>query len=115
MPSSSGRTWAIKGVSDRTRDALLEAAYAEGLTVGEWVDRALGKAAEEARHPRPPAASREDVAEVVRELLDERPTPLVERTTGNAAATTPGDGAGDGAGPATVAAVRARLRQRRTL
>jgi hypothetical protein len=102
----SGRTWAIKGVSDRTRDAVLEAAHAEGLMVGEWVDRALAKAAEEARHPQPPAASREDVAEVVRELLDERLAALtdrVERTTRAAA--------GEGASP--VAAVRARLRQRR--
>ena len=42
---------------------------ATGFTVGEWVDRALAKAAEEALHPSPPAATREDVAEVVREQL----------------------------------------------
>jgi hypothetical protein len=56
-------------VSDRTRDAVLDAALAASLTVGEWIDRALAQAAEEARHPRPPAATREDVAEVVREQL----------------------------------------------
>ena len=63
------RTWTIKGVSDRTRDAVYEATRAEGLTVGEWVDRALAQAAAEALHPKPAAATRADVAEVVREQL----------------------------------------------
>ena len=65
----TARMWTIKGVNDRTRDAVYEAAQAEGLTIGEWIDRALAKAAEEALHPKPPAATREDVAEVVREQL----------------------------------------------
>ncbi len=56
------RTWTIKGVSDRTRAAVSEATQAEGLTIGEWIDRALTMAAEEALHPKPPAAAREDVA-----------------------------------------------------
>ena len=55
MASPSARTWAIKGVSDRTRQAVLEAASAAGLTVGEWVEQALASAAEGARNPRPPA------------------------------------------------------------
>ena len=55
MASPSARTWAIKEVSDRTRQAVLEAASAAGLTVGEWVEQALARAAEEARNPRPPA------------------------------------------------------------
>ena len=55
MASPSARTWAIKGVSDRTRQAVLEAASAAGLTVGEWVEQALARAAEGARNPRPPA------------------------------------------------------------
>ena len=42
-----------------------------GLTIGEWVDQGLARAAEEARNPKPPAASREDVAE----LLDARLKP----------------------------------------
>jgi hypothetical protein len=66
---ATGRTWTIKGVSDRTRDAVYEATQAEGLTLGEWIDRALAQAADEALHPKPPAATREDVAEVVREQL----------------------------------------------
>ena len=65
------RTWTIKGVSDRTREAVLEAAHAAGLTVGGWVDQTLARAAEEAHHPKPSAATREDVAE----LLDARLKP----------------------------------------
>ena len=74
------RTWAIKGVSDRTRDAALEAAHAAGLTVGAWLDQVLARVAEEARHPKPPAATREEVSG----LLDERLRP-VEETLGQIA------------------------------
>ena len=42
------RTWTIKGVSDRTREATLEAAHEAGLTVGAWLDQVLAAAAEEA-------------------------------------------------------------------
>jgi hypothetical protein len=66
------RTWTIKGVSDRTRAATLEAAHEAQLTVGEWVEQVLARAAEEARHPRPPALTREEVAS----LLDERLKPI---------------------------------------
>ena len=45
----TARAWTIKGVSDRTRDAVYEVTRATGLTVGEWVDRALAKAAEEVK------------------------------------------------------------------
>ena len=68
------RTWAIKGVSDRTRAAVLEAAHEAGLTVGAWLDQTLARAAEDARHPKPPAATREEVAG----LLDERLRPVEE-------------------------------------
>jgi hypothetical protein len=74
------RTWTIKGVNDRTREAVLDAAVTAGLTVGEWVDQALAGAAEEARHPKPPAATREEVSG----LLDERLRP-VEETLGQIA------------------------------
>ena len=40
---ATARTWTIKGVSDGTRDAVYEAAQAEGLTIGEWIDRALAQ------------------------------------------------------------------------
>ncbi len=70
MPSD--RTWTIKGVSDRTRDAVYEATRAEGLTVGAWIDRALARAAEEALHPRLPAATRAEVAG----LIDARLGPI---------------------------------------
>ncbi len=72
---ANGWTWALKGVSDRTRAAAVAAAHATGLNVGDWVDRVLAWAAAEARHPKPPAATREDVAEVVREQL----APVVAR------------------------------------
>ncbi len=60
-------------MSDRTRDAVLEAAHAEGLNVGAWLDRVLARAAEEARHPKPPAAGTDGT-----ELLNERLRPVEE-------------------------------------
>jgi DNA-binding NarL/FixJ family response regulator len=83
----TARTWTIKGVSDGTRDAVYDTAQATGLTIGEWIDRALAQAAEEALHPKPPAATREDVAEVVREQLAPILTRLeaLEGKTGQAA------------------------------
>ena len=77
--SGGARTWTIKGVGDSTREAVLDAALDAGQTVGEWVDRALARAAEEARHPRPPAASRADVAEVVQQIVAEGLRPVLER------------------------------------
>ena len=100
---AEGRTWTIKGVSDHTREAVSEVAHAVGLTVGEWIDQTLAKAAAETLHPRSPAASREDVAEVVRELLDERLAPLTEKIDQATRATA-------GNGTPSVAALRARLR-----
>jgi hypothetical protein len=73
------RTWTIKGVSDRTRAAALEAAHEAQLTVGEWVEQVLARAAKEVRHPRPPAATQEEVAGVVRELLSEPLASIAER------------------------------------
>ena len=128
------RTWAIKGVRDETRDAVREAAHEAGLAIGEWVDRALARAVEEARHPRPPAATREEVTEAMRELLGRQLLPLLETLNGLAERLASLEGAvgrrtrpepepaGEVAGgvtspsapaPASVAAVRARLRRRR--
>ena len=76
---ASDRSWTIKGVGDRTRAAAAEAAHGAGLTIGEWIDQVLAKAAEEARSPRPPAATRAEMAEVVREALSEQLAPLTER------------------------------------
>ena len=75
------RVWTIRGVSDRTREAVVETAHDAGLTIGAWLDRVLAGAVEEARHPKPPPATRADVAEVVRELLTEQLTPIAERLT----------------------------------
>jgi hypothetical protein len=37
---ATARTWMIKGVSDRTWDAVDETTRAERLAVGDWVDLA---------------------------------------------------------------------------
>ena len=66
------RTWAIKGISDRTRAAALEAAHEAGLTVGEWVERILARAAKEAWGAKQVTASGTDGAE----RLDERLRPI---------------------------------------
>ncbi len=50
---ANGRIWAIKGISDRTRDAALEAGHGAGLNVGKWLDQVLATAAAEALHPKP--------------------------------------------------------------
>ena len=116
MARTSARTWALKGVSDRTREGALKVAAAAGLTLGEWVDQALTRAAEEARNPRPPAASREEVAEIIERALEARLRPIAERLErlerGIAAPGAVREGA-DGADP--VVSVVARLRQRRPL
>ena len=72
---ATARTWTIKGVSNATRDAVYEAIHAQGLTIWEWIDGTLARVAREALHPTPAAATREDVAEVVREHL----APVVAR------------------------------------
>ena len=67
------RTWAIKGVSDRTRAAALKAAHGAGLTVGQWVEQVLARAAEEARYPKPSPAGA-----AVTELINQRLRPVEE-------------------------------------
>lgn len=80
-----------------------------GLTVGDWADKALAKAAEEARHPRPPAASRADVAKVVHEALREELALLAEKIEQLATPQAQN-------GPASpVEEVRAQFRRRRGL
>ncbi len=116
------RTWALKGVSDETRDAAREVAHEAGLPIGAWVDRALAGAVEEARNPRPPAATRAEVADAVREALGERLVPLAERLSSleemASRQTRPEPEPAGEAVPAaatSVEAVRARLRRRRGL
>jgi hypothetical protein len=68
------RTWAIKGVSDRTRAAALAAAHEAGLTIGQWLEQTLARAAAEARHPKPLEAAGAEIAEPI----DERLKPIEE-------------------------------------
>jgi len=116
MASTGARTWAIKGVSDRTREAALEAAAAAGLTIGEWVDQALTRVAEEARNPKPPAASCEEVAEIIERALETHLQPMAERLERLEQRVAPGGAAREGAaGLDPVTSVVARLRLRRPL
>ena len=110
--ATNGRAWTIKGVSDRTRPAAVEAAHAAGLTIGEWLDQVLARAAAEARSPKPPAATRAEVAEVVREALSEQLAPLAERLAAfEEKVSRPTRPEPPAASP--VEAVRTRLRRRR--
>jgi len=38
--------WSVRGVSHETRTAAKKAAHRSGLTVGEWIERALQEAAQ---------------------------------------------------------------------
>ncbi len=109
---ASDRSWTIKGVGDRTRAAAAEAAQAAGLTIGDWIDQVLAKAAAEARSPKPVAATRAEVAEVVRAALSEQLAPLTERLAAvEEKVNRPTGPAPPAASP--VEAVRTRLRLRR--
>ena len=37
----SGGAWSVKGIDQATRDIAKRAAQASGLTIGEWIDRAI--------------------------------------------------------------------------
>ena len=70
-PGNSGSTsWTIKGVQESTREAVREAAAEAEMVIGEWVDRALGRAAQEALHPSPPPATKDDLAIVLKEVAE---------------------------------------------
>jgi hypothetical protein len=70
-PANSGSTsWTIKGVHEATREAVREAAAEAEMVIGEWVDQALGRAAEEALHPSPPPATKDDIAAILEQLAE---------------------------------------------
>ncbi|MCA8901468.1 MAG: SEL1-like repeat protein [Hyphomonas sp.] len=68
MSESQTRPWSVKGIDERAREAAREAAVAEGLTLGEYLNRLLmasdGPQPNEIPDPvaprRPPAASASD-------------------------------------------------------
>jgi hypothetical protein len=71
MPNrSSSTSWTIKGVHESTREAVREAAAEAEMVIGEWVDRALGQAAQEALNPPPPPATRDDIAVILKQLAE---------------------------------------------
>lgn len=67
-PADAGTTWTIKGVHEKTKDAVRQAAADAEMLIGDWVDQALASAAREAREPSPPAATKEDVAAILEQL-----------------------------------------------
>lgn len=67
-PADAGTTWTIKGVHEKTRDAVREAAAEAEMLIGDWVDQALANAAHESLHPSPPPATKEDVAAILEQL-----------------------------------------------
>jgi hypothetical protein len=70
-PATAGSSsWTIKGVHEATREAVREAAAEAEMVIGEWVDRALGQAAHEALHPSPPPATKDDVAIILKQLVE---------------------------------------------
>ena len=68
--NAAGSSWTIKGVREATREAVREAAAEAEMVIGDWVDRALGEAAEAALHPSPPPASKDDVAAILQQLAE---------------------------------------------
>ena len=125
MATDRART--IKGISDQTRGAARAAAEAAGLSLDAWIDRALAQAAEAARHPEPPpAATRAEVAAVVRGILTEqlltiadqiarltaRLASLEERVKRTPQPEPPHE---EAAAPSPIKAMQARMRRRRGL
>ncbi len=107
----------LKGISDQTRKAVDEAAAAEGVEVSEWIDRALAEKADEALNPKPQAVNREDIGELVRQVLREELAAVAEELRKDIAEMvdrSPGPRVEDSA-VSPVEKVRARLRRRRGL
>jgi hypothetical protein len=68
--NAGSSSWTIKGVQEATREAVREAAAEAEMVIGEWVDRALGQAAQAALQPSPPPATKEDVAAILKQLAE---------------------------------------------
>jgi DNA invertase Pin-like site-specific DNA recombinase len=79
MVAGLAEAWTVRGVRPETREAAREAAAAQGMSVGAWLDRALWQAAEAVLNPAPGPASGEEVERIVARLLDERLQPVVTR------------------------------------
>ena len=104
------RGWAISGISDEMREAVVAAADAAGMPVGAWVAQALHQALEVKREPAQPEGVEIDELEaMVRRVVVEELAPVREalaRPGMTAAPSGPADGS-------PVSLMRERRRQRR--
>lgn len=63
--------WAIRGVTAEARNAATTSARREGLTLGEWIDRAIRDQVKNARHE-VPAPTLEDTLVKLTETLQKQ-------------------------------------------
>jgi hypothetical protein len=106
------RGWAISGVGDRTREAVLAAADAAGMPVGAWVEQALRRALEAKGGPaQPEGVELGELEAMVRRVVAEELRPVREEVArlGTAATAEPPDDDGS-----PVGLMRARMRRRRS-
>src|SRR6186713_1057904 len=95
--SGLARGWAISGISDPIREAVMAAADTAGLPVGAWVEQALHEALEATSAPAPPEGMGTDKLEaMVRRVVAEELRPLSEallaRPEATAASPSPAEG-----------------------
>jgi hypothetical protein len=102
------RSWAISGVSDRTREAVTAAADAAGMPVGAWVEQALIKALTEGLEA---GVSIEEIEARVRAAVAQELEP-VRQALAHLEAAAPVPTAADSGSPIGLLRER-RLRQRR--
>jgi hypothetical protein len=102
------KSWTINGVSDQTREAVVAAASEAGLSIGTWVEQALGKALTEGLEA---GVSIEEIEARLRQVVADALQPvqqvLTRLETMPSAAPSPPDNS------SSVRLLRARMRQRR--
>ena len=69
------RGWAIGGIGDQVREAVMAAADAAGMPVGAWVERALRQALEP---PRPEGVEIDELEAMVRRVVADELRPIKE-------------------------------------
>ena len=99
----SGGAWSVKGIDQATRDIARRAAQASGLTIGEWIDRAIRTDAGAAGHEPPQSAGHDsgDIGATGSVVSDDETMRGLEVETAGAAA--------DGSGVPVATEVNAAL------
>ena len=104
------RSWAISGISDRTREAATAAADRAGMPVGAWIEQALRQALEAKAEPPPPEGVEIDELEaMVRRVVAGELQPVKEALSRSGTAVS----APSTASGSPVSLMRERRRQRR--